>query len=45
LSPGAVGAVSYAVVRAGSFVLDVRFDATLSTKTAFGMFGIGANVN
>lgn len=45
LSPGAVGAVSYAVVRAGSFVLDARFDATVSTKTAFGMFGIGVNVN
>ena len=45
LSPGAVGAVSYAFVRAGSFVLDARFDATLSTKTAFGMFGIGVNVN
>jgi hypothetical protein len=45
LSPGAVGAVSYAFVRAGSLVLDARFDATLSTKTAFGMFGIGVNVN
>jgi hypothetical protein len=45
LSPGVVGAVSYAFVRAGSFVLDARFDGTVSTKTAFGMFGIGVNVN
>lgn len=45
LSPGAVGALSYAFVRAGSLVLDARFDATVSTKTAFGMFGVGVNVN
>jgi hypothetical protein len=45
LSPGAVGAISYALVRAGSFVLDARFDLTVSTAAAFGMFGVGVNVN
>lgn len=45
LSPGGVGAVSYALVRAGSFVLDARLDATVSTGVAFGTFGIGVNVN
>lgn len=45
LAPGAVGALSFAVVRAGSFVLDLRFDATVSTASAFGMLGIGVNVN
>ncbi len=45
LAPGGIGAASFAVVRAGSFVLDVRFDATVSTSSAFGTFGIGVNVN
>ena len=45
LVPGGIGAASFAVVRAGSFVLDVRFDATVSTSSAFGTFGIGVNVN
>lgn len=45
IAPGAVGAVSYAVVRAGSFVLDLRVDATVSTAGAFGVFGVGVNVN
>lgn len=45
LRPGAAGALSFAVVRAGSFVLDVRCDATLSTASAFGMLGVGVNVN
>jgi len=45
LAPGAVGALSFAVVRSGSFVLDLRFDATGSTKGAFGMLGVGVNVN
>ncbi len=45
IAPGGVGAVSFAVVRAGSFVLDLRFDGTLSTSSAFGMLGVGVNVN
>ncbi|HWN69411.1 MAG TPA: hypothetical protein VNM90_17340 [Haliangium sp.] len=45
LSPGVIGALSYALVRAGSFVLDLRFDATLSTSSAFGTLGVGVNVN
>jgi hypothetical protein len=45
LSPGAVGAASFALVRAGSFVLDLRLDATVSTAAAFGTLGIGVNVN
>ena len=43
LSPGAIGAVSYALVRAGSFVLDARFDATVSTAAPFGTVGNGVN--
>jgi hypothetical protein len=45
LSAGVIGAVSYALVRAGSFVLDLRFDATLSPSAAFGTLGVGVNVN
>lgn len=45
LSFGAVAAASYALVRAGSFVLDLRFDATVSTASAFGTLGVGVNVN
>jgi hypothetical protein len=45
IRPGGVGAVSFAVVRAGSFVLDLRADATVSTSSAFGMLGVGVNVN
>lgn len=45
IRPGGAGALSFAVVRAGSFVLDVRADATVSTSSAFGMLGVGVNVN
>lgn len=45
VAPGAVGALSFALVRAGSFVLDLRVDATVSTASAFGMVGLGVNVN
>ena len=45
LSPGALGTLSYALVRAGSFVLDLRIDATIATSVAFGTLGIGVNVN
>lgn len=45
LSPGGAGAVSFALVRSGSFVLDARLDMTVSTSAAFGLFGVGVNVN
>jgi hypothetical protein len=45
LAPGAVGALSFAVIRSGSFVLDVRVDTTVSTASAFGTLGLGVNVN
>ena len=42
---GGSGAISYALVRGASFVLDLRFDATVATSTAFGCVGVGVNVN
>jgi hypothetical protein len=44
-APGATAGVGYALVRSGSFVLDVRADAFLSPSALFGMAGIGVNVN
>ena len=44
-TPRRIGAPSYALVRSGSFVLDLRFDATLSTAAAFGTLGVGVNAN
>lgn len=45
LSAGVVGALSYALVRSGSFVLDLRLDATVAPSTAFGVLGLGVNMN
>ncbi len=45
LAPGLLGGVGYAAVRAGNFVLDVRFDLTVSTSTAMGSLGVGVNLN
>jgi len=45
LEPGATGGVSYALIRSGSFVLDLRVDVTAGTSTLFGSAGIGVNVN
>jgi hypothetical protein len=45
LSPGVVGGGSFAFVRVGSLVLDIRLDATASTRAAFGTLGVGVNVN
>ena len=45
LEPGIATAASYAVVRSGSFVLDVRADLNVGTKTRFGVLGIGVNIN
>jgi hypothetical protein len=44
-APGGVVGVGYALVRSGSFVLDARFDAVVSTSATFGMVGVGVNVN
>jgi len=43
--PGATAGVGYALVRSGSFVLDVRVDGIFTTQAAFGLAGIGVNVN
>lgn len=45
LAPGGIAGASFAMIRAGSFVLDVRLDATVSTASAFGTLGVGVNVN
>ena len=45
LAPGGIAAASFAVLRAGSFVLDVRLDTTVSTASAFGTLGVGVNLN
>jgi hypothetical protein len=45
LLPGAVGALSFALVRSGSFVLDLRLDTMLSTASGAAMLGVGVNVN
>lgn len=42
---GGNGALSVAIVRTRVFVLDVRFDATISGAAAFGSLGVGVNVN
>jgi hypothetical protein len=43
--PGATAGVGYALVRSGSFVLDLRVDGIFSTQAALGLAGIGVNVN
>jgi len=45
LEPGVNGAASYALIKSGSFVLDVCLDLTAGTSTSFGSLGIGVNVN
>ncbi len=45
LEPGVNGSASYALIKSGSFVLDLRFDLTAGTSTSFGSFGVGVNVN
>jgi hypothetical protein len=45
LEPGATGGLSYAAIRSGSFVLDLRVDVAAGTSTAFGSVGVGVNVN
>jgi hypothetical protein len=45
VGPGLNGGASYALVRAGSFVLDLRLDLTAAPEAAFGALGLGVNVN
>ncbi len=45
LGPGLSGGASFAAIRAGSFVLDLRLDLALGLGTAFGTAGIGVNLN
>ena len=45
LEPGLNGSASYALVKAGSFVLDVRLDVTGGTSTRFANLGVGINLN
>ncbi len=44
-APGGTFGAGYAIVRSGSFVLDLRADMIVSTSAAFGMAGVGVNVN
>jgi hypothetical protein len=45
LGPGLIGGASYALVKAGSFVLDLRLDVTAGPSAVFGNLGIGVNMN
>lgn len=45
LEGGIDASASYALVRAGSFVLDLRIDATAGPDTQFASVGVGVNVN
>jgi hypothetical protein len=43
--PGINGAVSYAVLKAGTFALDLRLDLVAGADNRFGSAGIGVNLN
>jgi len=45
LEPGVAVGGSYAIVRSGNFVLDLRVDLTGGTSTSFGTVGLGVNLN
>jgi hypothetical protein len=45
LGPGLTGSASVALVKAGTFVLDLRVDVTAAASVAFGNMGIGVNLN
>ena len=45
LEAGVDGTASYALVRSGSFALDLRLDATATPSTQFGTLGVGVNLN
>lgn len=43
--PGVAGAISYAVLKAGTFALDLRLDLIAGADNRFGSAGIGVNLN
>ena len=43
--PGVTLGASYAIVKVGTFALDLRLDAAGGLSTAFGTVGVGANLN
>lgn len=45
LEAGLNASASYAIIRSGSFVLDLRADISAGPNTQFGSLGIGVNVN
>ena len=45
LEPGLTGGASYALIRSGAFVLDLRADLTAGTSVTFGTVGVGVNLN
>lgn len=45
LEPGLTGAASFAIVRSGKFVVDLRFDVVQGTSTTLGTIGFGLNRN
>lgn len=45
LEPGLAVGGSYAIVRQGGFVLDLRIDLTGGSTTSFGTVGLGVNLN
>lgn len=45
LQPAVNGVISYALVRAGTFVLDLRLDVTAGSSDTFGNLGVGVNLN
>lgn len=45
LEAGINGGASYALIRSGTFTLDVRLDLTAGSSTRFGNVGIGVNLN
>ncbi len=45
LEPGVTGGASYALIRSGAFVLDLRADLTAGTSVTFATVGVGVNIN
>jgi hypothetical protein len=45
LHPGVTTGASYAVIKVGTFALDLCLDVTLGPSVAFGTLGVGVNLN
>ncbi len=45
LEAGITGGASYAIVKSGTFALDLRLDLTTTPSTSFGSVGLGVNLN